>query len=215
MNVMATTFPRRSLSESRASSWVVSVNSGAGPIFARRGSPLTSSPATRAAAAHTARATSAAVQSLGRLTLALQLLLQLGEEPPVGALSDDLLGARLDQARLVKPERVEAHRVLGIELAPAGVGHLLERLKNVVGALREPSVDDGASDSLGLQGAHVNRLQDRTQRPLGRHRLLPDELPVPECDAAEVLGPRAVHHHVDHDVTNLLRPCLQRYRKNR
>ena len=45
--------------------------------------------------------------------LRLQLLLQLVEEAPVGAVGDDLLGARLHHARLVQAERVEADRVLG------------------------------------------------------------------------------------------------------
>src|SRR2546429_1004730 len=38
MNVTATTFPRRSLSEGGAPSWVVSVKAGAGPIWVRRAS---------------------------------------------------------------------------------------------------------------------------------------------------------------------------------
>src|SRR2546426_149157 len=74
MKVTATTFPRKSRSERLPPSWVVSVNSGAGPIFARRAAPLASWPVTRAAATHIARTASAAtLQSLRRLTLAMQL----------------------------------------------------------------------------------------------------------------------------------------------
>ena len=50
--------------------------------------------------------------------LSLQLLLQLVEEAPVGALGDDLLGARFDHPGLMQPEGVEADRIFGIVVSP-------------------------------------------------------------------------------------------------
>jgi hypothetical protein len=59
---------------------------------------------------------------LRQYDLRLQLTFQLVEETPVGALGDERVRARLDHADLVQPERIEPERVLGIVLAPAGIG---------------------------------------------------------------------------------------------
>src|SRR3989338_5066580 len=108
MKVTAMTLPRRSRSASRAPSWVVSVNSGAGPILDRRALPVASWPGALTGHAGAASATSRTkAQMVRRFTLSLQLLLQLVEEPPVGALGDDFLGRALDHPRLVQAERVE------------------------------------------------------------------------------------------------------------
>src|SRR6266550_4113264 len=49
---------------------------------------------------------------------ALQLPLQLIEEPPVGSLRDDPAGARLDDSRLPQTQGPEPHRVFGFVLPP-------------------------------------------------------------------------------------------------
>jgi hypothetical protein len=60
--------------------------------------------------------------------LSLQLLLQLIEEAPVGALGDELLWTRLDHAGFVEAQSVEAYGVLHIVGPPAVVGNLPHRL---------------------------------------------------------------------------------------
>src|SRR5919197_3601254 len=99
MKVTATTLPRRSRSDRRAPSCVVSVKSGASPILDRRASPLGSWPPALAVNAHVASARSTAgYRALSRPTLSFQLPLQLVEEAPVGALSDELLGSGPDHS---------------------------------------------------------------------------------------------------------------------
>src|SRR5215472_13223500 len=56
----------------------------------------------------------------------LQLALQLVHEAPVRGVGNDLVGIRLDHAGLAQPQRVKAHRVLGIVLPPFCVGNFLE-----------------------------------------------------------------------------------------
>src|ERR1700674_2159916 len=161
MNVSTTTLPRRSASESRRSSCAVSVNAGAGPIVGSAsdfGAASTEPPTQLATAAS---------KTASRITLTLQLLLQLVEEPPVGALGDQLLRARLDHARLVQAERVEADRVLGAVLAPPAVGDVLHGLQRVLVRVGEPPVDHGAGRHLRLERADPVRLEEGADRPLG------------------------------------------------
>jgi hypothetical protein len=63
--------------------------------------------------------------------LALQPLLQLVEEAPVGALGDELLGGRREHPRLMQAQGVKAHRILGVILALLAVGQLLHGLEGV------------------------------------------------------------------------------------
>src|SRR3990170_4842958 len=64
--------------------------------------------------------------------LPLQLLLQLVEKAPVGALGDDLLRAALDHPGLVQAEGVEAHRILGLVFPPIAVGDFSHGLESIV-----------------------------------------------------------------------------------
>src|SRR5215470_8926628 len=115
MNVTATTLPRRSLSESRVLSCVVSVNSGAGPIFDSCASAFASCPVAGPTPPTAASTTGMAIHhARGPTMLPLQLLLELVEEPPVSAVGEDLLRVRLDQPRLVQPQGVIAQRVGGV-----------------------------------------------------------------------------------------------------
>src|SRR5690349_10041902 len=58
------------------------------------------------------------------MTSRLQLTLEFVEEAPIGVLGDELLWARLDHARFVHPQRVEAERVLWVVVAPKIVSDL-------------------------------------------------------------------------------------------
>jgi hypothetical protein len=49
--------------------------------------------------------------------------------------------ARFDHADLVLPQRIEPHRVLGVELAPAVIVEVSERLQRVIVSLRKPALD--------------------------------------------------------------------------
>lgn len=111
--------------------------------------------------------------------LPLQLLLQLMEEAPVGALGDDLLRARLDHAHLMEAEGIEAYAVLGIILALSAVRNVPHSLEGVFVALREASVHEKSRDPLRLEGAEIGGLQDRPQGALGGDRMLPHERRVP------------------------------------
>src|ERR1700704_5256248 len=101
MKVTTTTLPRKSASVTCASSCEVSANSGAGAIFGRGGSREVSCGASRESTsrkdASVANAASA-MMSAARMS-ALQLALELIEEPPVRGLGDDLVRVRLDHAR--------------------------------------------------------------------------------------------------------------------
>ena len=55
----------------------------------------------------------------------LQLLLQLVEESPIGALRDQALRRRLDHARLTEPEGIEADGILRVVDAPLVVRNIL------------------------------------------------------------------------------------------
>jgi hypothetical protein len=62
------------------------------------------------------------LSALAVLRSCLQLLLQLVQEPPVGALSDQFLRAGFDQPDLVQAQGVKAEGILRAGLAPARVG---------------------------------------------------------------------------------------------
>ena len=59
--------------------------------------------------------------------------------------------------------RSAMHRVLGIVLAPAVVGELVERLQRVVVALGEAGMDQALRCPARIRGADIGRLQDRPQ----------------------------------------------------
>src|SRR5213596_3826718 len=149
--------------------WVPSTGgSGSSPVAARQPPPVISSRADRLRPRTPIRAGTPAVWS------SLQLLLQLVEEAPVGGLGDDLLRARLDHPGLVEAQGVKPDRVFGVVVPPRGVRYLLHRLEGV--GVVVPFVGHQPSGPVGLNGTEVGRLQDRAERPLGRHRVLADKL---------------------------------------
>src|SRR6266851_7718587 len=199
MKVTTTTLPRRSAKPTRAPSCTVRAKSGAGPMRESRAlvfSGLASAGALppRSAAAISAirnrerpRRTSGLYRGAARLCL--QLLLQLVEGAPVGAPGENLLGARLDHSRLVEPERVEAHCIGWVILPPPGVGNLLQGLHRIGVGLHKAPLYEGPSDPIRLEGAHVCRLREGAQHPLGGRRVLLGALNVRYRHAAEILGP--------------------------
>src|SRR5947207_9055406 len=56
--------------------------------------------------------------SVARFRSRLQLASQLVEEAPIGAVGDQLLRVRFDEADIMQAQSIEAHRVLGIVVAP-------------------------------------------------------------------------------------------------
>src|SRR5215813_1117133 len=152
MNVTATTLPRRSRSESRALFCVVNVNSGAGPIFDSCASAFASCPvAALAQPAAASAATIATHHARRQPMLALQLLLELVDEAPIGVLGEELLRAALKEPAFVETERVETQGIRRAVLAPLAVGgDLLEILHRPVVTFRKPSVHERPGDALGL-----------------------------------------------------------------
>src|SRR6266540_3470283 len=199
MKVTTTTLPRRSVKPTRAPFCTVRAKSGAGPMRARRalvfsGWASTDALPPKSAAQISAirkrecpRRTSGLYRCAARLCL--QLLLQLVEGAPVGAPGENLLGARLDHPCLVEPERVEAHRIGWVILPPPGVGNLLQSLHRIGVSLYKAPLYEGPSDPIRLESAHVRRLREGAQHPLGSRRVLLGELNVRYRHAAEILGP--------------------------
>src|SRR2546423_14181532 len=93
--------------------------------------------------------------------LSLQLLLELLEEPPVGALRDELLRAGLEHPSLVQAQSVEAKRVLGVVLAPLVVWNIFHGLEGIVVPGRVALVHEDPGRPLRLTRAHVGCFQDR------------------------------------------------------
>src|SRR5712692_3142925 len=136
----------------------------------------------------------------------LQLPLQLVEKAPVGSLGDELLRAGLHHADLVEPQRIEAHGVLGVVVAPLGVWEPTDRFERIVIALGVAPIDDESRCAPGVERAEVGRLQDRAYCSLRGHGMPSDELTVARDDATEVLRPRAVDGAIDDHVTDFFRP---------
>src|SRR6266852_2907768 len=89
----------------------------------------------------------------------LQLLLQLGQEPPVGTLRDERLRRRLDHPRLAQAQGIEADGVLRIVDAPLVVGNILHGLERIVVARREAAIHEGPRGPLRFEGAEVGSFQ--------------------------------------------------------
>ena len=91
----------------------------------------------------------------------------------------------------MQAQGVEAHCVFRVVLPPVAVRDLLQRLKGVVVARRKPLSTRSRAARSGSR-AQFGRLQDRPQCPLRGHRMFPNELPVRDHHAAEVLRPGPV-----------------------
>src|SRR5205823_3687109 len=76
----------------------------------------------------------------------LQLAFQLVEEAPVGAVGDDLLRARLDEAQFMQTERVKPQRILRVVFPPFIVGELAQRLESIVIPTGKAAIDEHSGD---------------------------------------------------------------------
>src|SRR5215470_12150939 len=136
--------------------------------------------------------------------LPLQLLLQLVEKAPVGALGEDPLWMRLDHARLMEPEAVKTDRVLRGVLTPLSIGNIAHKLKRVLVLPRVALGRQGAGGPIRLQGAYFGRLEDGTDRTLGGPRVAVDELAISGQHATEVLRPGSVDRRSHHNMADPL-----------
>src|SRR5215472_11213338 len=139
--------------------------------------------------------------------LCLQLAFQFVEKAPVGAVGDDLLWARLDEAGFAHAQSVEPERVLGVVFAPLVVWIVAQRLQRVVVALCETAVDELPRGSRRIAGAQIGGLQDRPQHTLARYRVLAHEIAITGQQAAEILRPRPIQCGADQHVADLA--CTQ------
>src|SRR6516164_10332460 len=128
----------------------------------------------------------------------LQLAFELVQELPIGAVGNDLLRVRFDEARFIQSQGVKADRVLGVVLAPFVVRQLTKHLKRVVVASGETAIDELSSDSRRLGDAEVRRLEYGAQRAFRRDRIPLEVVPVAREHAAIILRPWAV----DRDIEN-------------
>src|SRR5437660_4026031 len=71
----------------------------------------------------------------------LHLAFELVEEAPIGSLGDDLLRARLDEARFVQTQGIESDRVLGVVFPPFVVRQPAERLQRVIVSFCKAAID--------------------------------------------------------------------------
>src|ERR1043166_8366520 len=92
----------------------------------------------------------------------LQLLLQLSEEAPIGALGDELLRACFDHPSLVKTEGIKAHRVLRVELPPLVIRQFLHGLQGVLVVLCVTIIYQEPSRALRVRHADVSGFENRT-----------------------------------------------------
>ena len=103
----------------------------------------------------------------------------------------------------MEPQRVEAHRVRRIELAPAVVWKLVQQLEREVVALGEPTIDQLLRCPFRLRRADVGGLEDGSEKAFGRDRISADEVPVTVRYAAEILRPWLIQGHVEDHPTDL------------
>src|ERR1700730_16464397 len=177
MKATAITLPRKSARLTGAPSCEVNVNSGAGAIFGSCNSENASSrESCRATSITDASITS--VKKNGDRMSALQLALELVEESPIRAVSNDLVGIGLDHASLPQPQRIESDRVLGVVVAPLVVRDFFQCLQRVIIPGRKPAIDHPSRGTHWIADAEIGRLEDRAQHALGRDGVGSDEFPV-------------------------------------
>src|SRR5215471_13198811 len=130
----------------------------------------------------------------------LQLAFDLVQKAPIGAVGDNLLRARLDEAHFLQPQCVEPDSIFGIVFAPF-VGIFFQGLQQKVIPVSETAIGDVLRDTLGFAVAEIRCLQDGADRALGGNRVLVNEFPIADQHAAEILRPRTVQGRIDNDVT--------------
>src|SRR5438876_558197 len=96
----------------------------------------------------------------------LQLAFELVEEALIRAVGNDLLRTAFDRAQLMQPQRIEAYRVLRVELPPGAVEVLVQGLKRVFIAVGKAALDDQPRRQFGLAGAQIGGFQDGADHAL-------------------------------------------------
>src|ERR1700736_3020878 len=127
----------------------------------------------------------------------LQLAFELVQEAPIGAVRDDLLRARLDEAGFVQAQGIESDRVLGVVLPPFVVRQPAESLQRIIVSLCKAAIDEQSRSARRLGRAQIGRLENGPRHPFGRHRILLYEFTTARQHAAKVLRPGAVDGAVD------------------
>src|SRR5215468_11263621 len=124
--------------------------------------------------------------------LRLQLALQLIKEAPIRVLGNKLARVRLDQPRLVQPQRIEAERVLRVVLTPNVVADLAQILQRIVVALRVSLFDEQSRHALGIGRAEIGGLEYRAQHAFGGNWIFAGKLGAGYQYAAMILRPGPV-----------------------
>jgi hypothetical protein len=140
----------------------------------------------------------------------LQLLLQLIQKAPFSALRDQFLRRVLYHPGFPQPQRIKAHRLLRVVLAPATIRKFLQRLQRVICVHLETLGEKRLCPLFGIGGANLASLEDRAYRALCCDGVLAREVAIGGNQAAEILRPRAVdctveQHAADLSCTQLLR----------
>ena len=146
------------------------------------------------------------LQTPCELLLLLQLLLQLVEEAPIRALSDQLLRTRLDEADLVQTQSVETERVLGIGITPSAIRQVLQNRQRHLVAGLIPLGGQIARRPLRFLRAEIRGLQEGAQSASRRDGILLGERTAGTDHAAEILRPGAILCGVKDDTADLLGP---------
>src|SRR5262249_50079344 len=149
----------------------------------------------------------------GRAKSALQFALELVEEAPIRSVSDDLVGGRLDHAHFAQPQGKKPDRVFGVVVPPLVVRDFAQRLERIIVLGGEAALDYAPRRSRSIADTEIGRLENGAQHPLGRYRVLADEVPVARQHTAVVLRPRTIHGAVDNHMADLAGAQLLRLRR--
>src|SRR5437016_454428 len=98
------------------------------------------------------------IGNLPFLCLRLQLAFELVEEAPIGAVGDDLLRARLDEAQFAQTQGIESNRDLGLVFAAFVVRQTAESLQRVIVSFCKAAIDETSRSTRRLGRAQIGRL---------------------------------------------------------
>src|SRR5262249_46097389 len=132
---------------------------------------------------------------------ALQLTFELVEKAPIGPIGKDLVGTGLDHSDFMQTKGEKPNRVLGVVGPPFVVRDFAQRLESIVVLGREATIDHAPRRAYPIADA-VRSLENGAQRPLGRYRVLADEVSVAGQHAAKVLRPGTIYRTVDNHMAD-------------
>src|SRR5262245_10568771 len=140
----------------------------------------------------------------GQMGSGFQFALKFVEEAEVSAFGDDFLWARLDDARLLHAQGVEAQRGCRIELSPHVIAYVLQRLHSDVVVGDKTSIDQLPGAPGRICHTKVGALEDSPNHAFGRHWVSTHVICSSRDHAAEVLRPRGVNGRIEDRVTEFL-----------